>query len=217
MGDDEVPDPDDGEKDDHLSDRVATMAWDDVRTILDDQPATDDPVLVQFAGIPLSGKSTIARALVADADVATVHVENDALRARVADLLDRPPQQDRFEHFVTYQSAWSLSRIALGHGAHAVHDATNLEERGRRKAYKTADAASARVFVVFVDADRDVLDGRAAHLDEDRREAYRKYRDKAPDPDACSRPHLVLDGARPVDEHLERLRATDALRPLWRA
>lgn len=170
------------------------------------RPAPRVPTLAIFVGIPLSGKSTVARALSRAAVTRTLHVENDALREEISPALGQEaPAYDRRENFLTYQTAWKLAGLGLDGAANAIHDATNFTESGRRGAYDEADLRGAPVVVVFVQTERAVTDARAATLPETRQEAYAKLGRKQPNPDACSRPRIILDGAEPVEANLGRL------------
>lgn len=199
-----------------LSERVTGEAWQEIAPTIKGRARPDRPLLIQFAGVPLCGKSTMARALVEQAPTAVVHAENDALRERAAKIMGREPQYDPFENFVTYQAAWTLCRKGLQDGVHAVHDATNLRESGRRKAYRMAEEAGCEVFVVFVLTEEPVLHERAKRLSKTRQKAHEKHLGKKPVPEKCSKPHTVLDGARPVKQNLEVLRSQEELGGLWR-
>jgi predicted kinase len=195
--------------------RTAATVWQEVARGLGRRPKPRYSLLIQTAGTPLSGKSSVARALAAAVPTALLHVENDVLRERIALALGRPPQQDRYEHFITYRAAWALSRRAIKAGAHALHDATNLTERGRAPGYALAEALGVPVFVVFVVTDDETLRARAERLPADRQAAWEKYHGRAAEIAGCTRPHIVLDGAQSIEDSLDALRAEPALRPLW--
>lgn len=190
-----------------LSTHLAEEQW--ARQMRTEQrPPPEVPTLVIFVGIPLSGKSSVARALARAATTRTVHVENDALRERISQALGQEaPSYDRRENFLTYQTAWRLVGLGLDGAANAIHDATNFTEAGRRGAYHEAELRGAPVVVVFVHTERAVTDARAGILPDTRQEAYAKLGRKQPNPEACSRSSLLLDGAAPVEANLERMAA----------
>ncbi|MBW3583636.1 MAG: ATP-binding protein [Euryarchaeota archaeon] len=199
-----------------LTDRMARLLWQEAEPGLDERPRTDGAVLVMTAGVPLSGKSRFARSLVDASAQAVFFVENDAVRTRLADAMGRErPEHDKTENFLTYRTAWNLIRIGLENGVHVVHDATNLTERGREDAYHEALRQDASVVVVFVVADRDVLGSRYEAVSEDRQEAYDKLGRKEVDPDACTMPFLVVDGADEADEQVAKARRHVVLRRLF--
>lgn len=207
--------PDDVPVDRRLSARTAETFWEHY-TGSDRRPVPPRTTLAIFVGVPLSGKSTLARALAQEAETRTLQVENDALRARLAAALGHPvPTHDRDENFLTYQTAWRLLALGLEGGANVIHDATSFTEAGRRGAYRVADACDAPVVVVFVETPREVLEARAAAVAPTRQEAYAKLGGKQPDPAACSRPHVILDGGRPVEENLDRLRSDPSFAPFF--
>jgi predicted kinase len=198
-----------------LADEVAAEAWDSAAAALATKPASPAPTLVVMAGVPLAGKSTLARALAEHARTRTLHVENDALRVRIAARQRlAEPRHDAEEHFLTYRAGWALARRALREGCNAIHDATNLTESGRRGAYAVADAERARTAVVIVRTSEEALGGRVALVGASRQAAHAKLGPRPPKPEA-SRPYLVVDGAEPLDALLARVRAWAELAPLF--
>lgn len=199
-----------------LPEALAARLWDEAAPDLVARPFPRAPVLAVLVGIPLSGKSTLARALASRATTATLHVENDAVREHVARALGHDaPTHEGVEHLLTYRTAWRLLALALRHGASALHDGTNLNEGARRGAYSAADAVGAPVVVVFVQTPAEVLQARAATLPGTRQRALAKLGGKRPNPAACSRLHVALDGAASVEANLARLREAPGLGALW--
>lgn len=168
------------------------------------------PVLVVMSGTPLSGKSTLARAIQQAAGVPVALVENDAVRAELFEDPDYGPQ----ENHAVYREATRRVEAALADGFSTIHDATNLKEKWRRGAYDVADELGVPVAVVFVISDPRINEARARTLPATRREAWEKLGGRPPDPSTCRRPHVVLDGAAPVEENLRRLAEWDLLAPL---
>lgn len=195
--------------------RVAQAMWEELCRDPAARPPSPRATLVLTAGVPLAGKTAPASAMARAARTATLHVENDTVRPRVAAAMGRAaPRHDGPEQHLTYRAAWALARRALQARWNAVHDATNLNEPWRRGAYELADALGALGAVVFVLAPPEVLAERAAR-DPARREAFERLGDCEPAPRA-SRPFLLLDDARAIAENLEHLRAWRALDALSR-
>lgn len=203
--------------DEHLTDRMARLLWQEADEAgFDEKPRSDDPVLVMTAGVPLSGKSRFARRLVEASEQAVLFVENDAVRFRLADAMGRErPEHDKIENFLTYRTAWNLIRTGLKNGVHVVHDATNLTECGREDAYHEALRQDAPVVVAFVVADNKVLEARYEEVSGDRQEAYDKLGQKEVDPDACTMPFLIVDGAADADEQVGKAGRHVVLRRLF--
>ena len=97
-------------------------------------PLPSRPCLVVLVGVPLSGKSTLARALAREATTALTLVENDALRARLAQGFGRAaPAYDAEENFLVHRVSTVLLERALRAGAGVLLDATNLHGSDRRR------------------------------------------------------------------------------------
>lgn len=152
-------------------------------------------MFLQLAGVPLAGKSTLARELSRRVEATLLHVENDAVRVHVAKAMDRPePTYDAEENLATYAAARALAHRALAWGGHVLHDATNLTERDRRPGYHVADLAGRANGVAFVTAPHDVLADRARALSPSRQRAFEKLGHRRPQPATCTRPWIELDG-----------------------
>lgn len=198
-----------------LTESVAEALWEEAQPLLSKRPAPPRPMLVLMSGVPLSGKSTLARALAARASARSLLVENDAVRARVAQRLAIPrPSYEGRENFFTYRASWLLARIALRSGSNVLHDATNLDEGQRKGGYAVADEAGAPVAVVMVLAPREVRDARAARAGPGRLEAHRKLGLRDPRPGCVTRPLVVVDGTAPVEESAARVLDAPFLGPL---
>lgn len=164
------------------------------------------PLLLQLAGVPLVGKSTLARHLRSRIEATLLHVENDVVRARVAKAMGRDrPAYDGEENLATYAAARGLALRALAWGSHVVHDATNLTEEDRMGGYRVADLAGRSCCVAFVTAPREILADRARSLSPSRQQAFEKLGDRQPDPRACQRPSIALDGTRPPEVNVDAL------------
>lgn len=167
-------------------------------------------MLLLTSGVPLSGKTTLARALAERAGHAVVHVENDAVRAAVVEEMDHGRAAfDGRENHLTYRASYAVLERALEAGYHAIHDATNLTEGTRRQAYEVADRLGVGVGVAFLVADDDVLQARVEAADPASQQAHEALGDRDPTPRACTRDHVLLDASAPVDVKIARLTGPD--------
>lgn len=199
-----------------LSDPLAEHLWSLARPTLDPSRRPPRPFLLQLAGVPLVGKSTLARHLRDRIDATLLHVENDVVRVHVAKAMGRSePGYDGDENLATYATARGLAQRALSWGSHVVHDATNLTEGDRRGGYHVADLAGRPGGVAFVTAPQEVLAHRARSLSPSRRRAFEKLGHRQPDPRACLRPSVELDGTRPPQANVDRLLRDPAMAYLW--
>src|SRR3954467_10081913 len=101
------------------------------------------PVLVMMVGAPGTGKSRLARRLgeALDAQV----VESDRGRKQ----LFADPRYTGGEHAAVYGWCWKLLRSAPAGGRNVVFDATNLEERVRRRVYDIVENNGARMLILW--------------------------------------------------------------------
>jgi adenylylsulfate kinase len=104
------------------------------------------PFAVWITGLPASGKSTIARALVRELASRGVHVavlESDALRQ----VLTPRASYSEEERAVFYRSMAYIGALLVSHGVPVVFDAT-----ANRRAYRTAARIAIERFIeVYVD------------------------------------------------------------------
>ncbi len=189
-----------------MIERVAREAWPAIAARHDGRDRPAEPTLVLLAGPPLAGKTTIAQALVEALPVATVHVENDRLRSRVAAALGREsPRFDGEEDQATYRAARALIEQGLEAGMHVVHDATNLREARRARAYRIADRYDAPVRVLVLKAPEPVREDRAHEEGPAAEQAHAALGARTPEAGTWERPHVQLDGTQPPAGNVARL------------
>jgi predicted kinase len=96
-----------------------------------------------LVGAPGTGKSRLARRLGAALEAQVV--ESDRVRKQ----LFTEPRYTGGEHAAVYGWCWNLLRSALAVGRNVVFDATNLEERHRRRVYDIVELAGARLLILW--------------------------------------------------------------------
>ena len=133
----------------------------------------DKAALIVMAGYPLSGKTTLSRAIVENCPDNTVHVESDSIRQYVAESKGhKSPRFSYTESLTTFNIAHELIRLALSSNANVILDATNLQEKWRFDAYLAAEEYSSPVAIVLVEAPDDILEKRLEKASEDKVKAY---------------------------------------------
>jgi predicted kinase len=119
-------------------------------------PARGQPALVMLAGLPGTGKSTLARRL-AEALPAVI-IESDRVRQTLFDPPGYGAEESRRVHLVCH----ILMGWYLRHYYHVVYDATNLYEYHRQLVYRLAERSGARLVVAEVTASQEVVRQRLA-------------------------------------------------------
>ncbi|GAC1321880.1 MAG: hypothetical protein NVSMB2_18970 [Chloroflexota bacterium] len=165
----------------------------------------DAPVVVMLVGPPGSGKTRFGRRL-ASALGAQV-VETDRVRKQ----LFAEPRYTSGEHAAVYGWCHALIRSAVIVGKPIIFDATNLEERQRRKVYDIADAAGARLLILWIASPASTIQERllrrhAAREEFDLSDAdwsvYLELRRRA---EPIRRPHTVINTSTSFETLYERL------------
>ena len=156
-------------------------------------PSVARPALVMLSGLPGSGKSHLAREIVARYPLAVV--ASDALRRA---LVKRPTYSQK-ESARLFSAVHALLEDLLSRGVPAMLDATNLKEAHRRPVYDVAERTGARLLVVEVRARDKIVRGRLharraredpADVSEATVEVYKMMREDA---EPITRPHIVVD------------------------
>ena len=106
-------------------------------------PHTGKAYLTGVTGAPGTGKSRLGRRLGAALEAQVV--ESDRVRKQ----LFAEPRYTGGEHAAVYGWCHNLLRSALQVGRPVIFDATNLEERVRRKVYDIAEQCDARLLIVW--------------------------------------------------------------------
>jgi predicted kinase len=96
-----------------------------------------------LVGLPGTGKSRLARRLGAALEAQVV--ESDRVRKQ----LFAEPRYTGGEHAAVYGWCHTMLRSALVVGRGVIFDATNLEERVRRRVYDIVDTCDARLLIIW--------------------------------------------------------------------
>ncbi len=119
-------------------------------------PAPGQPAVVMMAGLPGTGKSTIARRL-AKAIGGTV-LESDAVRQ----LMFGRREYSSTESFAVFRTLHTAARYLLALHVTVVVDATSILEKDRKPLYRLAEEARAPLFILQVEAPASVVEERLA-------------------------------------------------------
>lgn len=157
------------------------------------------PVLVLLVGAPATGKSRLARRLATELDAQIV--ESDRVRKQ----LFAEPRYTGGEHAAVYGWCHTVLRSVLVCGRSVIFDATNLEERIRRRVYDIAENCAAQLAIVWVTAPASVVQERMLRrrdgddVDDASDADWRVYLDLRHKAEPIRRPHLIVNTAADIE------------------
>jgi predicted kinase len=158
-----------------------------------------------LVGAPGTGKSRLARRLGAALEAQVVETD------RVRKQLFAEPRYTGGEHAAVYGWCHTVLRSSLVVGRRVIFDATNLEERTRRRVYDIAEQCDARLLIIWVTCPPGIVQQRLLrrqekHDEDDLSDAdwliYLELRRKA---DPICRPHVVINTAADTGTVLRRI------------
>jgi predicted kinase len=163
------------------------------------------PLLVLLVGLPGTGKSRLAERLGLALYAQIVQTD------RVRKQLFPEPRYTGGEHAAVYGWCHTVIRSTLVVGRNVIFDATNLEERIRRRVYDIAEQADAQLMVIWVTCPPAVVQERLLRRRDARDEndlsdadwsVYLELRRRA---EPVRRPHVVINTATDFETLYRRL------------
>ena len=158
-----------------------------------------------LVGAPGTGKSRLARQLAAALDAQIV--ESDRVRKQ----LFAEPRYTGGEHAAVYGWCHTVLRSALVCGRSVIFDATNLEERVRRRVYAISEECQARLLIIWATAPASVVQERmlrrrdAVDVDDASDADWRVYLMLRPKAEVIRRPHVVVNTSADTETLMRRL------------
>ena len=153
------------------------------------------PVLIMLVGAPGTGKSTLARGLARTLDAQVVETD------RVRKQLFAEPRYTGGEHAAVYGWCHTLLKSLLVVGRNVIFDATNLEERTRRRVYDLANECDAQLQIIWLTCSPSVVQERmlrrrhARDADDMSDADWPVYLDLRRRAEPVRRPHMVVNTA----------------------
>ncbi len=165
------------------------------------------PALIIMAGYPISGKTTLSKAIVKNCPDNTIHVESDSIRQYVAESNGhRSPRFTFTESVATFNIAHELIRLALSNNVNAILDATNLLEKWRMSAYWAAEEYNSPVTVILVEVADEILEKRLEKANGDKVNAYNHMSNSNFTKVTRPYPLIKIDSSNSIDEMLAELK-----------
>jgi predicted kinase len=163
----------------------------------------DRPVFVALSGLPGTGKSYFSKILAEKLPV--VILESDALRKR----LFTQPSYSWQESARLFRACYFLIEDLLDNGISLILDATNLNERYRRKLYNIAEKADARFILVKTVAPQSLVKERLEAWTQDPLNqsdaGWEVYQAMKPRVDKIRRRHYVVNTSRDITPVLNKI------------
>jgi len=174
--------------------------------LLSQVETTAFPVLILLSGLPGTGKTYVARALVAQ--VSCLIVESDFVRK----TLYPQPTYSAGESAWVHRVCHTLIERQLAQGRRVIYDATNLTEWHREMVCRLAERAGARVVAVRVTAPAEVVRERLTRRLETERAGddysdatWEVYQRLVRSDEPIRRAHLVVDTSQGVEAAIAKI------------